>query len=200
MEPKIKSKITIIYIGVLFFTMKPVLAETITFNPSESSVEFLAIGNPSALKIKGTKAKVQGDVTLKANVISAKLKVDLNEFETGIEMRDEHLKENYLETHKPENRFALIEIIDMTLPLDYLKSSKDFESPFKGQLTLRGVTKEIIGKISFTPYKKGSLVLTTSQFSIKLTNFNIEVPSFVGITVTEDVNIEVKLPLNIIEN
>lgn len=173
--------------------------EKIDINHSKSSVEFLCIGNPSALKIKGEKAKVQGQINNSDNSFSAKLKVDLNEFVTGIEMRDEHMKEKYFETDKPENRYASLEINNLSIPASFWKKSEEFVGEFKGTLLLHNVQKEISGKITFSPYKKGDEVLTVSRFPLKLSDFNISIPSFVGITVAEEVNIEVKLPLIVVD-
>lgn len=171
--------------------------EKIEIIQNNSSVEFMAIGNPSALKIKGEKAKVQGQVSSIANSLDAKLKVDLNEFVTGIDMRDEHMKEKYFETDKVENRYATIEINNLLLPESYWIKSEEFKGDFKGKLLLHNIQKEISGKILFSPYKKGTDIQTFSTFSIKLTDFNIAVPSFSGISVAETINIEVRLPLNV---
>lgn len=196
MEPKIKL---ILKLAFLCFFTNSLQAEVIKFNPASTSVEFLAIGNPSAIKIKGEKAKVYGEITFIQNVLNSKLKIDLNEFETGVEMRDEHMKENYLETNKAENRYANLTVVDLSIPADYWKNGKELNADFKGKLTLHGITKDIAGKIFFPPFSKGKELLTISQFTIKLTEFNIEIPSFVGITVAEDVKIEVKLPLEVAE-
>lgn len=193
MGPKIKL---ILKLSFLYLFTNGLNAEVILFNPTDTSVEFLAIGNPSAIKIKGEKAKVQGEISLLHNVLNSKLKIDLNEFATGIEMRDEHMKENYLETNKGENRFAYLSVVDLSIPTAYWQSGKELNTDFQGKLTLHGVTKDVSGKIYFPPFIKGKELLTNSQFNIKLTDFNIQIPSFVGITVAEDVKIDVKLPLN----
>lgn len=198
------QKINVFKIVVLFqFSIYSITSfaqiDKIELNQSKSSVEFLCIGNPSALKIKGEKAKVQGLVFNTENILGAKLKVDLNEFVTGIDMRDEHMKEKYFETNKPENRYATLEIINLNIPESFWKKNEEFKGEFKGKLTLHNVVKDISGKITFSPYKKGAEVITVSNFPIKLSDYKIEVPSFVGITVAEDVNVEVKLPLTIVE-
>lgn len=196
MELKIKLILKLTFLCLFINSLQ---AEVIKFNPASTAVEFLAIGNPSAIKIKGEKAKVHGEISLIKNILNSQLKIDLNEFETGVEMRDEHMKENYLETNKPENRYANLTVIDLSIPADFWKNSKELITDFKGKLTLHGVTKEITGKIFFQPFTKGKELQTNSQFTIKLSDFNIEIPSFVGITVAEDVKIDVKLPLEIAE-
>jgi polyisoprenoid-binding protein YceI len=173
--------------------------EKIDINSNKSSVEFLAIGNPSALKIKGEKAKVQGTVTYADRSLGAKFKVDLNEFVTGIDMRDEHMKEKYLETDKAENRYSTFEIFDVSIPENFWTKNEEFKGEFKGKLKLHNIEKEIVCKISFSPYKKGEDIMTVSKFTLKISDFKIEIPSFVGITMAETVDVEIKLPLTVVE-
>lgn len=175
----------------------PLLAKTeqIVVDTKNSTVEFMAIGSPSAIKIKGEKAKVDGVVQIENNKLQAILKVDLTLFETGMEMRDEHMKENYLQTDKAENKFAQLEIQNLNIPAEYWKNSKELNLDFSGDLTLHNVKKSIIGKISLSPYKENSPINTISELQVKLSEHKIDIPSFAGITVAEDVNITVKLPL-----
>ena len=173
--------------------------KTLEINQNKSTVEFLAIGNPSALKIKGEKAKLSGAVTLVENNINAKFKVDLSEFVTGIDMRDEHMKEKYLETEKNENRYSSFEIRNVKLPDSFWTKSEEFKGAFKGKLKLHNVENDILCNITFSPYKKGEELISVSKFSIKISDFKIEIPSFVGITMAEVVDVEVKLFLNVVD-
>ncbi|WP_185903023.1 YceI family protein [Bacteriovorax stolpii] len=189
------SKSIIIFLSILQSTVLSAQAEKIAVDSKNSAVEFLAIGSPSAIKIKGEKAKVDGVVQIENNKLQAILKVDLNTFETGMEMRDEHMKENYLQTDKPENKIAQLEIKNLNIPTEYWKNSKELNLEFTGDLTLHNIKKPIIGKILLSPYKDNSTINTTSELKIKLSEHKIEIPTFAGITVAEDVNISVKLPL-----
>lgn len=173
-------------------------ADKIEVDTKNSSVEFLAIGSPSAIKIKGEKAKVDGTVKVENNKLQANLKVDLSSFETGMEMRDEHMKENYLQIDKAENKYAELIIQNLNIPAEYWKNEKELKLDFAGDLTLHNVKRPIIGKILLPPFKKNSILNTLSELKVKLSEYKIDIPSFAGITVAEDVVINVKLPLNII--
>jgi polyisoprenoid-binding protein YceI len=172
-------------------------ANKIEIDTKNSTVKFLAIGSPSAIKIKGEKAKVDGTVKIENNKLQANLKVDLNSFETGMDMRDEHMKENYLQTEKAENKFAELIIQNLNIPAEYWKNEKELKLDFAGDLTLHNVKRPITGTISFPPFKKNSILNTFSELKVKLSEYKIDIPSFAGITVAEDVTINVKLPLNI---
>ncbi len=62
------------------------------------------------------------------------------------------------------------------------------EQNFKGMLTLRGVTKPVEGKFSV-----GNKRDVSASFKIKLTDFNVEIPKYLGVTVADEVNIDVKI-------
>lgn len=74
------------------------------------SVEFLAIGRPSAIKIRGKGTAPEGKVTLvsdKENRIArGTLVFDMTSLDTGMDTRNEHMKEKYLETGKYLTRSA----------------------------------------------------------------------------------------------
>ncbi|MEA9358468.1 YceI family protein [Bacteriovorax sp. PP10] len=188
-------KSTCICIALIYSTTLLAQAEKITVDTKNSTVEFLATGSPSAIKIKGEKAKVDGDIKIENNKLQAILKVDLNSFETGMEMRDEHMKENYLQTDKAENKFAQLEIQNLNIPIEYWKNSKELRLDFSGELTLHNVKKSVAGKILFPPFKKDLSINTISELQIKLSDYLINIPSFAGITVAENVSIIVKLPM-----
>lgn len=186
-----------ICIALINSTILLAQADKITVDTKNSTVEFFATGNPSAIKIKGEKAKVDGDIKIENNKLQAILKVDLNSFETGMEMRDEHMKENYLQTDKAENKFAQLEIQNLNIPIEYWENSKEIRLDFSGDLTLHNIKKSVSGKILFPPFKKDLSINTISELQIKLSDYLINIPSFAGITVAENVSIIVKLPLAI---
>ena len=189
------SKLIIIFMTILQSAVLSAQAEKIAIDSKNSAVEFMAIGSPSAIKIKGEKAKVDGVVQIENSKLQAILKVDLNSFETGMEMRDEHMKDNYLQTDRPENKIALLEIKNLNIPTEYWKNNKEINLEFAGDLTLHNVKKSIVGKILLSPYRNNSTINTISELKVKLSEYKIEIPSFAGITVAEDVKITVKLPL-----
>ncbi len=153
-----------------------------------SKVKFQATGKPAFLKINGegklgvTKLKIVG------NKLIGSIEVDLNELDSGIELRDNHLKENYLETKKYPKAILYLDHADL------LKGSS--ENTLEAVLELHGVKKtiEFISTI-----KINEKVLTVeSEFSIKLSDFKIAIPSFQGITVSKIVklNITAKIELD----
>jgi polyisoprenoid-binding protein YceI len=156
-----------------------------------SEVTFLAVGKPSAIKIRGEKGKPEGSLSFSADgKTTGEIKLDLNDLATGISLRDRHMKEKYLETQKDGFRHAVIQISKVNFPSDFWTSQKTGEYPFSGSLALHGVKKDIQGTIKVNERKADSLK-GNSSFSIKLTDYGIQIPSFSGITVAENVEVQV---------
>ena len=174
-------------------TSHAVAAVTIAVQPEKSAVEFLAIGRPSALKIKGEGAKPEGRFQIESGTLKGELKADLDQFETGIKLRDRHMKEKYLETAKEGNKSAVFKLTEAKIPDGFLdKGNKAENLPFKGNLKLHGIEREVSGIYSAGLQSEKSTVSGEAQFKIKLTDFGVAIPSFSGITVAEDVEVKVR--------
>lgn len=65
---------------------------------SNGTVKFFAVGNPSAIRIDGVGAGPEGKLEVVADDKNSKMAgqfiFDLNSLNSGIEMRDSHMKEN----------------------------------------------------------------------------------------------------------
>lgn len=147
----------------------PALAKTVS-----GDVSFSAKAVPGFLTIDGKGAHVTGAVDDKG---AGTLTVKLDDFDTGLELRNEHMKRKYLETQRfPEARLVV-------------KSVKD--GAFDGDLTLKGQTKPVHGLVRV---QGGKL---HAGFAIKLSDFSaIGVPTFKGVGVQDDVAISVEADVN----
>lgn len=163
---------------------------TISIEKDKSSVEFLAIGRPSALKIRGNKAKPEGKITFKDSGIEGIIVLNLEDFETGISLRDRHMKEKYLETGKEDFKKVKLTLAKIEFPKAYWQNPTPIKIGFQGKLWLHGVEKEISGELEIGTASKETLQ-GQARFSIVLTDYGIAIPSFSGITVAEKVDVEV---------
>jgi polyisoprenoid-binding protein YceI len=159
-------------------------------DPTSVQVDFEAVGNPSALKIHGKCSQLKADLRTESNRVSGSVVFPLDCLETGIELRDRHMKEKYLETARfPESR----------LVLEGVNPARG-EQSFQGMLSLHGVSRLVQGKFTLTDAKdqkeekmEGSHgVGVQARFTIKLTDFQIQLPSFAKITVADEVTVSVK--------
>jgi polyisoprenoid-binding protein YceI len=104
---------------------------------------------------------------------------------------EEHFNENYIESDQfPKSTFK-----GKVLNFDNsnLVQGKASNFDVEGDLTLHGVTKKIKSKISITP--TGDKMVVTSNFSVKLEDYQIKVPSLVKGKIAESAKINLKFDL-----
>jgi polyisoprenoid-binding protein YceI len=155
------------------------------------SSEFVAVGKPSALKIHGqSKDGLSGSLSLDGTSVAGTIIFAVEKLDTGVELRDHHMKEKYLETKT---------FPDAKLEIDKLKLAanpqtdgfKSADLPFAGQLTLHGVTHPITGTIDLNT--SSGITKGEGKFEVKLSDYKIDVPSYLGITVADTVSVKVHL-------
>lgn len=152
----------------------------------KSPVEFEARGNPSLLSIKGLKGKGTGFLKLDGELLSGNVVVDLNDFDTEMDTRNEHMKEKYLETGKPGFHQAILKIAGIALPKDFPAKMKKLEKQtIESTLVLHGKEKKIL--CSADLIAEGPELNGKVQFKLKLSDFGIDIPSFAGITIEDEV-------------
>lgn len=168
------------------------LAAVLELDPAQSRVEFLAVGKPSMIKIKGKGAPAAGalDLTKKENL--GEIQVDLDQFDTGIGLRDQHMKEKYLETKDPVKRFAKLKVTRMEFPSELVHGRGERAGiAFQGILSFHGESKEVAGL--FDAKTEGEELTGSSRFQIRLTDYKVEVPSYLGVKVADTVDVDVNL-------
>lgn len=164
----------LIFCSLFFFTATSVLA-------SVGEVEFTAIGSPKLLKITGSSKELQE----KSGVYS----VDLNTLDTGIGMRNTHMKERYLETAKyPQAEFALKHIADFKPGAKVAAGNY----PFDGEFSLHGKKQIVHGTVELSPTSDGKLTAKV-DFPVSLDDYGIQQPNFAGITVEKKIDVHVRL-------
>jgi len=163
----------------------------IDLSKSKNKVEFLAVGRPKVLKIKGELKEpkdLSGKLKIEENKLTGETTLQLKSLDTGIEMRNDHMKNNYLHVSKhPE---AKLKIEPISIPKSE-QPSLEVKENFKGILTLHGVEKPIEGKSALT--KKDGKWAGQFEFGLNLEDFKIEIPSYLGITVSKEVTVKVDI-------
>lgn len=145
-------------------------------------VQFTAIGRPSLIKIKGENLKLQ---VSKLEKDKFEFRIFLDDFDTGIKLRNQHMKEKYLETNKyPYASLILSDISKLNLS-DLNKTNK-----IKAELGLHG-EKHLVE----VEYKNTDAKTIESNFDINLTDFKISVPSYMGVTVADKIQVHVVFDL-----
>jgi len=169
-----------------------ILISSLTFANSLTStggvVKFTAVGKPGFLKIRGhsNDSFPTGAVQFKNGFAEGTFDFKLSDLDTGVSLRNDHMKEKYLEIEKYPNA----KLSFNNIPIK--NSETDLAGDFNGTLILHNVTKVIHGKFDYSAKTKKLI----SNFDIKVSDFNIDIPKYLGVTVSETVEIEVTLNLN----
>lgn len=179
----------------LFIAQMVFASETkkiVDLKDQESQVEFLAIGKPSLLKINGKGGKLLGKIELHENLITGEFIVALDSLTTGITLRDEHMKKKYLQTDQFPN--AELKITDLKLEKDPLKSifiTKNI--PFKGKLKIHDTESDVEGSFDIDSNEK--TIIVTAKTKTNISAHKIDVPSYIGIKVTDEIEISTTLKI-----
>ncbi len=185
-----KSKIVLLsalHFG--FFAVALAAPPQFTFDAKgqNGTVEFNAVGRPSALKIHGKGGAPSAKLQVDGKTLSGTASFKLETLDTGIKLRNEHMKAKYLEIAKfPE---AVLTFQNIALPKDLKSNVVLTDVPFTGTLRLHGVEKPVQGKTSAE--KNGKKLKVDAMFDLKISDFNIPTPGFAGITMAEDVSVKV---------
>ena len=105
-------------------------------------------------------------------------------------LMEEHFNENYIESHQyPKTSFkgSITDFDKNTL------SDQPQTVELAGELSIHGVTKAITVPANVT--QTDELITLASSFSVKTSDFGIEIPSLVRKQIDENVQIKVSLPL-----
>jgi len=112
-----------------------------------------------------------------------KFTVPLAGLQTGIGLRDRHMREKYLQVDKYPDAVLELPWSSVKLPSD--GQTSDGTAP--GKMTLHGKTQDVQVKYRIT--RTGNRYQVTGNVPVKITDYGIETPSYLGITVQPDVDV-----------
>ena len=159
-------------------------AETYRISGGEVTVLCpLTVGGSFEAKTKTLSGEI-APAADESGAVSGTLKVELQTLETGIGMRDRHMRNNYLEVEKGP-MFA-------TATFDDIRVEKlDGKTTFTGVLTLHGQKKKISGAADLQ--QQNGRIKVQAQFALKVSDFEIAAPTYLGIGVRDEIQIKVAL-------
>jgi len=140
--------------------------------------------------------EVTGDPSDIRNKPKARFEIDLNTLETGIAMRDEHMRsEGWLDTAKyPKAVFTMTGfalLADTRNPAPLVEGKAQVQQ-ILGTLQLHGVTRPVMARVQLTPWAgnkttaarlPGDLLHIRANFNIELDKFGINVPDMAKLKV-----------------
>lgn len=131
----------------------------------------------------GTTDKIDGYMAWDGDDILNKnqlyFEVDLRTLDTGIGLRNRHMKEDYLETDK----YPMTTFKGKITKADKSSDGK-LNVVADGNMTIHGVTKPISIRGTLTPSQGGGYRIQ-SNFEVKLTDYNIPIPQLMFLKISE---------------
>ena len=125
--------------------------------------------------------------TARPSGFDGSLAVDLRTIDTGIALRNDHLKEKYLEVDKGAGyeQAVLSDVVLQGLNAD----APTGKGSFTGSLMLHGVKKTVTGPAEIRQAGTGWRV--RASFPVNLPDYNIDKPRYLGVGVKDTVQVSV---------
>lgn len=178
----------IIYIISLLFSITLFATEYQVDKDKKNAVKF--ISDAPIEEFEGVSSEIDGYINLPAlddlNDSRIYFEVDLETLDTGIGLRNRHMRENYLETEK--HRYAFFDGVFISL---VEVSENEYNVETSGKINIHGIEKSISIKGTLTKNEKELTIVTS--FEIALTDFEIDVPELMFMKIDENMKIECKI-------
>ncbi len=146
-----------------------------------SSVQFTALGS-MGLKMVGTSSELA--ITEDAQSIS--LLVKLTQLDTGISLRDRHMRDKYLQVQKFPTTTLVVPRSGLKLPAQGATSQGNVQAT----LQLHGHEHPV--SVQYQVQRHGTAFDVQGSLRLQMTDFDIIVPAYMGITVKPDVDVVAK--------
>ena len=146
----------------------------------------LTVGGSFQARTTALKGTVQSN-TAASPSHRARLVVDLRTLDTGIDLRTEHMRANYLEVDKAQGYDqAVISDVDLTgLKAD----APEGKARFTAMLALHGVSRPVSGQAEVR--RDGTGLKVKASFPVQLSSHMIPEPRYLGVGVKDQVIVEV---------
>lgn len=128
---------------------------------------------PAGFRVQGR----TGALTLRERGPVVEVSVALGGLETGIALRDRHMKERYLEVHRYPD--AVLEVPRAAVPLP--AEGQASQGQARGRLSLHGRTREV--DFRYTVRREGGTYRVEGALPLDLRDWGIDVPRYLGVTV-----------------
>jgi polyisoprenoid-binding protein YceI len=122
------------------------------------------------------------------SAVAGSLAVDLATLDTGISLRNTHLRERYLEVGRGDG-FDHAVLSEITLNGATVDAAQG-RVPFTARLTVHGVTRPVNGTATIS--RSNGQVQVEAAFPVKLPDFEVAKPRFMGVGVKDEVRVQVK--------
>jgi len=169
-------------------TLVPGTAEGATWRVAGGDVRITVGLRPGGSFVAKT-SSLEGELTPGTGApltLAGKVAVSLTGIDTGIDLRNDHLREK-LEVSRGQgfDQAVLSEIV-LEKAAD---ASFEGKTPFSASMLLHGVSKAVTGTAEIRP--AGRSVRVDAELVLSLRDFDVEPPSYMGVGVTDRVVVKV---------
>lgn len=176
--------------GALLVDVHDAEARPYQLNPkAKNRVEFHSKATMESFSGKAKHFEAEFDIDLeKLSTTKGKVTVDLRTLDTGLELRNKHMRDNHLQTDSFPNA---------VFQLDSLHESGSDSVMVHGVMTIHGTSQTVSarGVVRTLPGPAMGLLRIESEFLLKITDFGIQRPEFLFLKLAEEVKIIVDLTL-----
>ncbi|MFH0734995.1 MAG: YceI family protein [bacterium] len=179
-----------IFIIILTF---PFIIEATEFQVDKSKDNIVKITSETSLEsFEGVTEDIDGYLFYESETSLQNSKIyfeiNLNTLDTGIGLRNRHMRENYLETNKYKFTYFDAKVSKITKI-----SSGEYIIEGTGTIFIHGVYKQIV--LSGTLKQISDYFALATNFNIKLSDFNISIPKMMFLKLNELINISINVML-----
>jgi hypothetical protein len=157
-----------------------VAGQGILVKQGEADVSFTAIG-PGGLRIVGRTS----DLGVADNGYWLTLTASLLKLDTGIPMRDAHMREQYLQVGRYPNAQLRVDRALLKFP-----DESGAEGTATGTMTIRGESRHV--SLHYRAARVGAVLHITGEAQINMTDYGVHVPPYLGMTVKPYVALRVR--------
>jgi polyisoprenoid-binding protein YceI len=159
----------------------PTLAYAALARTGDASVVFVALG-PAGLKIEGKTS----DLDLSERDGKVTVSVPLANLDTGIALRNKHMREKYLEVAKFPRAELMVDKASLKVPSEGAEAT----GTTTGSMTIHGQSKPVT--FQYTARLSNGTYSVTGSTHLNIKDFGIDVPSYLGVTVKPDIDVSVR--------
>jgi polyisoprenoid-binding protein YceI len=131
-----------------------------------------------------------------AVVLQGALHVDFQTLETGIGLRDRHMRRDYLQVERGQD-FSAATFTELRI------EKMDGKTTFTGTLRLHGQSKRVSGTAELQ--RRDGSVRVQARFALRMSEFQIPIPAYLGVGVRDEMQVSVTLtavpgPIHLVSN
>ncbi|MBI4178434.1 YceI family protein [bacterium] len=197
-------KIAVVTLASVLATSGPARAEMFIVNDPNGRDNVKFESHAPLENIIGLTSQIRGEIVVDPADVAgegtrAKFWVDLASMKTGIGLRDQHMRENFLHTDKhPQAVFTLTKITSGVNKA--LKPGEKAEFIADGLFELHGIEKSVRVPVSVVYLKEsdatkakmpGDLIRIQTRFRLSLPDYGIEVPEMLFMKLDKNVDIDI---------